>query len=583
MMENTIQTLLNHYHDQLSRSESPNPQWVNHYNDLRLVDACQDKVNLNEQHPQHPLQVGVVGPTQAGKSTLINILTHSQAGGVSARAGYTVHAQGFAVGTNDADLEPICTVLEPMRRVNAEELDREDLDAYLLEIVQAGPNALITNSVVWDSPDFDSIEARGYRGAVLYTLALSDVVILMVSKDKYGDKSVWDMLSLMVPLNKPLVVVINKLDEKDEAAVRRSFNDRFQERFSDVTPPSVFALPYVDDINQFTESHLDGLHQSLTRLQQSNDRTLLQPAISQFIDENWSRWIEPAMHERSAHDTWVEAVNDAVEDAFSQYESRYLDDDSRNDTFNRALAELLTLLEFPGIAASLQKTRELVTWPARKLFGLGMSAVRRDAANAPPANLERDVLSSVQAHVLTKLQGVAVDAQQELPEQALWWQALGHELKRQKNSIAQSFDASAEQYREDFEPRIDAAAQRLYQQLETQPALLNSLRAARVTTDAAAVALAVKSGGLAATDLLVAPAMLSVTTLLTESVLGRYMSTVKADLKREQRTEVQEKIFAGVLGAALHNLPNSMDNRELLGLDLNDLSQNQHSLTKSPS
>ena len=112
----------------------------------------------------------------------------------------------------------------------------------------------------------------------------------------------------------------------------------------------------------------------------------------------------------------------------------------------------------------------------------------------------------------------------------------------------------------------------MYQQLEKQPALLNSLRAARVTGDAAAVALAVKSGGLAATDLLVAPAMLSVTTLLTESALGRYMTSVKDELKREQSTEVRQQVFDGVPGAALHDLPTSMDQSNLLGLDLTALS-----------
>ena len=571
-MVQNIHSLLDCYRQLINASQSPDSDWVAHYNDLRLVKACLDKVTLNDQHPQHPIQIGIVGPTQAGKSTLVNLLTDSESAGISARAGYTVHAQGFGLDLSDTDLAPVNSVLQPMARLGAQELNADNLDTYALEPVTAGSNALVHDAVVWDSPDFDSIEARGYRGAVLHTLALADVIVLMVSKDKYGDKSVWDMLELMVPLNKPIVAVINKLDERDSAAVQQSFTDRFTDRFADVNLQSLVTLPYSDDGSSFSPGVLDALQNALHQAMQVDSRPKLQPAIDQFVQKHWARWIEPAEQEQSAASSWTQAVNNTVAEAFSQYESRYLNNDTRNDTFNRALAELLNLLEIPGIAASLKVTREVVTWPVRKLFGLGASAIRSQRPDAQaPVDMERDVLQSVQVHVLTKLSGIAADAQQDFPEQNLWWQALSHELRNKRESIGTSFDQSAKQYQADFEPRIEAAAERLYQQLEKQPALLNSLRAARVTGDAAAVALAVKSGGLAATDLLIAPAMLSVTTLLTESALGRYMASVKEDLKREQSTEVRQQVFEGVLGAALLDVPNSMDQSNLLALDLTSL------------
>jgi len=467
-----------------------------------------------------------------------------------------------------SDLDAISRVLEPMQRVSAADLNRDELDAYVLEPIKQDDSALVTQSVVWDSPDFDSIEARGYRGAVLYTLALADVLILMVSKDKYGDKSVWDMLSLMVPLNKPIIVVINKLSESDTPAVTRSFDERFATHFPESGSVELIPLPYLDNGEHFSAEQLTTLKNALTTAQNKSDRNELQNSIDKLVDDQWSRWIEPAEQEREAADAWTHAVTTAVDEAFVQYEKRYLNDDSRNDTFNRAVAELLNLLEIPGIAATLQKTREVVTWPVRKLFGFGANAIRGDKVAAKPENLEQDVLQSVQAHVLTSLQGFVVDAQQDFPLQSAWWNALHNELRDRRTGIAGEFDQAATQYREDFEPRIEAAAVRLYEQLETQPALLNSLRAARVTTDAAAVALAVKSGGLAATDLLVAPAMLSVTTLLTESALGRYMATVRNDLKAEQRREVRQHVFADVLGNGLLELPHSMDQAELLNFDL---------------
>lgn len=562
-----IQALLHQYQLQVTQHAAPDPVWVNNYNDLRLVDACLDKDTLSQTHPHHPLQIGIVGPTQAGKSTLVNLLTDSDAAGISARAGFTVHAQGFGLSLSEEELLSIGTVLDPMVRVSVDALAQENLDAYLLEPVTPGPNALLDNMVVWDSPDFDSIEAKGYRAAVLYTLALADVLVLMVSKDKYGDKSVWDMLALMLPLDKPIVAVINKLDDRDSAAVLRSFRERFSTQFPGHSPPTVVALPYLSEAADFSPHQLDPLGDALAHAQHISDRQRLRPAMERFIDQNWSRWIEPAQHENSAKRAWEIAVDNTLDEAFAQYESRYLNDDSRNDTFNKALVELLDLLEIPGIAASLQKTREVVTWPVRKLLGMGLSAVRGESEAAPPADLEQDVLASVQAHVMTNLQGIAIDAQQDHPDQERWWHALTQELRAQRDPIKASFDLHALEYQEDFEPRIEAAAQRLYQQLETQPRLLNSLRAARVTTDAAAVALAVKSGGIAPADLLIAPAMLSVTTLLTESALGHYMATVKAELKREKGEEVRRRIFDEVLRAALLDLPKSMNQSDLLGLD----------------
>ena len=42
-----------------------------------------------------PSQIAIVAPTQAGKSSIVNVLLNSKSAGVSPLAGYTVHPQGF--------------------------------------------------------------------------------------------------------------------------------------------------------------------------------------------------------------------------------------------------------------------------------------------------------------------------------------------------------------------------------------------------------------------------------------------------------------------------------------------------------
>ena len=53
------------------------------------------KGQLVNSSPEQPLQMTIVGPTQAGKSSLVNVLLNTGVAGVSPLAGYTVHPQGF--------------------------------------------------------------------------------------------------------------------------------------------------------------------------------------------------------------------------------------------------------------------------------------------------------------------------------------------------------------------------------------------------------------------------------------------------------------------------------------------------------
>ena len=95
--------------------------------------------------------------------------------------------------------------------------------------------------------------------------------------------------------------------------------------------------------------------------------------------------------------------------------------------------------------------------------------------------------------------------------------------------------------------------------------VLNSLRATRVTTDAAALAVALHTGGIGVHDLIIAPAMLSVTSLLTESALGRYMNKAAAQLKQRQRTAV-EHLLQQTLRQPLIALPDSLNDSQRLDI-----------------
>ncbi len=546
---------------------------VDGYNTLRLADAALDKQALNSNHPEHPLQVVIIGPTQAGKSTLCNVLLDTNAAGISALAGYTVHAQGFASNLLPDELTSLEDLMLPLQRVALQDLTEDQLEQYVLEPVTPGPNALVDKAVVWDSPDFDSIESSGYRGAVLQSAAMADVLILMVSKDKYADKTVWDMLELISRLGKPLFVCINKLDAHDEATVVNSFQQRHQEQLG-TSAPQIVSIPFIrNDTNGQTINPDNTIfinpdtrlkfQNALNTVQNSVDRTGQNKHINGFIEHHWQQWMAPIERERDALQNWNDAVSEAIANAKERYETRYLNNPEKYETFNKAIVELLTLLEIPGLASTLSKTRNIVTWPARKLFGIGRDVVR-SGRDKQPDDQELEILNLILEQTLTSLQGHILTEQQESDSNSAYWSSMQNALQRLKPDIKQQYSNRAEQLQTEFEPKIEEAAQQLYGQLQQQPALLNTLRAARVSTDAAAVVLAVKSGGLAAADLIIAPAMLSVTTLLTESVLGQYMDRSKKQLIEQQKNMMNDQLLDKTLGEKLFTLGSNLNNDSLL-------------------
>ena len=89
------------------------------------------------------------------------------------------------------------------------------------------------------------------------------------------------------------------------------------------------------------------------------------------------------------------------------------------------------------------------------------------------------------------------------------------------------------------------------------PATLNSLRATRVTADAAALAVVFHTGGIGPQDFVLAPAVLSITSLLTESALGKYLDRVADKLKKTQLQSVRE-LLEKQLQQPLEALPRHM-------------------------
>lgn len=541
---------------------------------LRLAKAALDKAHLTQEYPSHTEHLVVLGPTQSGKSSLVNVLLDTQAASVSPLAGFTVHSQGYARTISDNDIACVNRVMAPLSRTPAQSLDADNLSSYVLETVATTTRNLAGSAIVWDTPDFDSITATRYSLSVLKAAALSDVVLLVVSKDKYGDQRVWDMLALLNDLQKPLLVCINKIDDADRAIVQNAFNTRYLALF-DQAAPDMLMLPFVKTKDRqqrlsFDRKTTKELKAALSTLSQRAHRSTALSCATRFADKYQEAWLQPLVSELDASDQWKEMIDTAVNDAEAYYVQHYLNNSDKYETFNRALAELLTLLEIPGVAATLTQARKIITWPARRLLDIGKQSLSKSPE--PPRDSNGVVMDQEALALQHMLDRVIVGLQRMLSEAPTdpWWQALGAQMRIELPLIRRNYATSSDNTRQSFEPEVEKAAARLYEQLKERPTLLNTLRAARATGDAAGVALAFKSGGLAPTDLILAPAMLSVTSLLTEGALGKYLDTVKRDLKVRQQQHIKTQLLEKTLKALLTKLSAQLSHDTLLSSDMDE-------------
>ncbi len=536
---------------------------------LRLATAAlRDLAALDEQVPR-PLQVAVLGPTQAGKSTVVNLLLGQSMAAASPLAGFTVHPAGFGIALRNSQLDWLRPLFPDWTRHDRAALSRDQLDAYALDTL-AATAGLPDDTVLWDTPDFDSLKAHDYQRGVLDVAAFADVVVLVLSKEKYADLSVWTFLELMRPLRRPLLICLNKMTPDAEQAIVQSLRTRLRERTLDADVIDIVTLPYRTDIDSLSAALPERTHLCavLGRALATVDRQQRAPGVHDLVQTHWEHWTAPVVTELAAAGAWHDAIDNAIAHALQFYQSEFLDHPQRFDTFRRAILELLHLLELPGLAGSLTRIRQVLTWPARQLFG--SRHLRKLTGQTPSANddqpAEERILNDVLEHLLTTLaRDVLRQSEPQLPA-AVFWQALGRRLTERQPILLQRFTAAVQQHHQDFQPEIEAAAHQLYETLQHKPALLNTLRAARVTTDAAAVALAVKTGGLGVNDLLFAPAMVALTSMLTEGAIGSYMGRVASQLKHRQYDAVSSRVFAAEVQPALQSLTTELDAVGLFGV-----------------
>lgn len=552
--------------------------------DLSLVfaEALLRHATVRPSLQDYPGQVVVIGPTQAGKSTIVNVLLDKDAAVPSPLAGYTRHAQGFTLASLEAStLAATDALLAELDRVPQAAIADDKLDAFSLTSL-GGNEPSAAERIVWDTPDFDSVSSRSYRSTVPLLCAMADLVILVVSKDKYADQSVWETLRLITQVPRPLLVCVNKVPEEAREEFKQIIKDKFAEQH--IHYSDVFIFPYLsgsDDEALRQSVPAAALREQVTTLLQPLDLTAQQPQLADYLQRHWDEWTDQAKIELAAKLEWQAKVDEILTETANRYEQEYLQKPHYADTLRRAILHLLELLELPGFAKGLARARQAITWPARTLTSMFLKKQRSfNEDEAPKVDNEIQILDESLEHALVSLTRFAGESAADADSHSReWWQQLWQHSSHSEALQQGKADEWIENHRVAFDPYIELAAQRLFEHLQEHPAKLNALRATRATADAAAVALALKTGGIGLNDLILAPAMLSFTSMLTEGALGTYMDSVENDLKQQQQSSVDEHILQP-LKQALYALPNSMSEEGLLNLSQEDLTTAESALEK---
>ncbi len=525
---------------------------------LLLADALLRDRDLLARFPDRPAQVAILGPTQVGKSTVVNLLCGADAATVSPLAGFTVHACAFALAPRDTALGWLQGALKGYTRMAPQALRRDELACYGLAVLPAPPAAGPgwRDTVIWDTPDFDSVRSEHYSRAVLEVVALADLLVLVLSKEKYSDQAVWQMVRLLAPLGRPMLVCVNKLGGESEAAVLASLRQRLSEFHPTAEDVAVVVLPQRPGGSPQRDLADDAatgrLRLALAGQLGRCERAARSIGTRAYLRAGWPQWVAPLRETLAARASWRAAGSAAVEGALRRYRESFLDHDERFDSFRRALVELLRMLEIPAFAHSVGRLRQLLTWPARQLAAAW--GARGNAAAVSAIGNEELMLRDLLDELLTGLArevlrnagtGTAGDA---------YWRALDVRIEAEREALQRRFEAAVQDHVAAFGAEIEASARRLLQTLEGNPALLNALRAARASADLGAVLLAIKTGGLGVNDLIVAPALLSLTSMLTEGALGGYMRQEAGRLRGRQLDAVRARVFEGCVLPALRDL-----------------------------
>lgn len=504
-----------------------------------------------------PIHVVLFGGTNSGKSTVLNVLAGRPVAVMNPTARYSQHPEAYRdpfLGDDWIERFPLRFAgysqyenAHPPRQSD-EDLFRNGYNlAFAIHDLPAadgealgqgqGPGARPSGAgpiVYWDCPDFSTEQARIYLQAVIDSVALADVVIMAVTEESYADDRGLSYLRMLTNSGVAVLVVANKLPEApdERQALAPDMVRKLGENRRDPTgalPSEVFhILPRARGATP--EARLDYLlktdearafREAIRRAAQGGARRKRQTLLHvlDFMDRRFEDILRPIQAEVEEADRWGQAVERIAREQFLQrYRTDYLDGKGYGE-FNRTLVRVMELLKLPYVGEAIQKLGETIRLPlnlvksaANKLWHK-FGGTKSKIANKSP---EHDILDQLLENWFAELKSHAQMLAGESSNPA--WPEILRTLDSQAHmdQVDERFFEAYLLYRKDIEREEAERAKQIYEKLEANPALLNSIRGGRAIIDVALIGLIISHGGLNWSDAVVGPLVAGMTQLMME-------------------------------------------------------------------
>lgn len=520
-------------------------------------------------------QVAVFGGTQVGKSTMVNVLVGQPVAQVHHTAGFTRHAHAFLPSSIPEDfLQEFPNAFPGFRQVPPAELKLTDADTYAISRLRT--EARLPHVVVWDVPDCDAVDALNYQRGMTEAITLADAVVYVTSREKYAVNVVLEWVLLLLQAGTPITVCLNMTPASQQTDILKSMQEalaRVAERQGTgqsptAIPEKAVAFEYVQDgdVSVFYGSEYSASQQLRQHVLSLIHASRAQPALRptrgmEFVAQVLPEVIAPALAEAEAAAAWERLVAKSLQQFVQDYRRTYLDDPRRYDAFNMVGVEILALLDppIPGLQKTIAAVRMVVGLPARMLLMAGRFAWSRATTTAQSriANaVPNEVQTFREAHgsLLNSL-ARSWEHERARAEHSCFWDALARRWEADLKNTHSEFESQLQAHRARTQEWIRETAQAIYGELARNPTKLNMLRTGRISADAAAIVISIKTGGAGdiVHDLVLAPALMSVIEAITQQLAESYVQGRRQEL-RERLLHDTQRFSEQVYGTRLRKL-----------------------------
>jgi hypothetical protein len=511
-----------------------------------------------------PLHIALVGGTNSGKSTVVNVCLGSPAAGMHATARFSQHPEAYrptVLGDQWLTAYPSRFAgygrfrdARPPRQPDREILSHGYRPALAVFDSTSGlttPCALsgITAAVLWDTPDFSTDVAQAYLSAVLDVVALADVVMMTVTDESYADARGCALLSLISESGVQLYVVANKLTANQELLddMKTKVDAHWRGKTPGLPAEQWYCLPLVLG---------DTPAQRLASLLARREGVALRDAIAReagrgaalkyqglrgavdFLERRLVDVLRLLSAEVEMANAWERTVRRIIQtECLEPYRNHYLHG-QRYGEFNYTLVRVMELLEVPWIGPLIKRLSNVLRLPFRFVHAL-FQRLLGGSRMAPQRAPEQELVAELVTRALVALKAEAQTLADTATHPA--WAEVVHGLDSHAwhTQMVERFETAYAAYRQDVEEEVQRRAAAISQAIAQRPWLLNLLRGTNLVVDTAAIVLVLKSGGLDWSDAVVAPLIASLRRVLVEAGLESYLSRQEERLKQKQFEAMQ--------------------------------------------